>query len=105
MDVAIVSGDSSSMVNLEYYALYKDKSMNSLILPAVQEIFRDVFDDASLVITAETNSTNVQDWDSLAHLSLVTAIERHFKVRFALGELQGIKDVGEMLTLIEKKKK
>ena len=79
--------------------------MNSLTLTVVQEIFRDLFDDFSLVITTETNSTHLQDWDSLAHLSLVTAIERHFKIKFALGELQGIKDVGEMIALIEKKKK
>ena len=74
------------------------------LLSEVQEIFRSVFDDDSLNIDAQTNSSTVPDWDSLAHLSLVTAIERRFKIRFALGELQGLDDVGALIMLIEKKR-
>jgi acyl carrier protein len=74
------------------------------LLLEVQEIFRNVFDDDSLNIDAQTNSSNVPDWDSLAHLSLVTAIERRYKIRFALGELQGLEDVGALIKLIEKKR-
>ena len=75
------------------------------ILAGVQEIFRDIFDDANLIIKDETNSSQIEDWDSLAHINLVTSIEKEFKVKFALGELSQLKNVGEMLTLIEKKKK
>jgi acyl carrier protein len=70
----------------------------------VQQIFRDVFDDRNLVIVPQTNSSSIPDWDSLAHLSLVTAIERRFKIRFALGELQDLEDVGALIKLIEKKR-
>jgi acyl carrier protein len=73
------------------------------LLPEIQEIFRDIFDDSSLVITRDSNASTVEDWDSLAHVNLVTAIEKKYKVRFALGELQELKNVGDMIDLIQKK--
>lgn len=76
--------------------------MNDL-LPQVQEIFRDIFDQPNLVITRESNAETVEDWDSLAHMNLVTAIEKHFKIRFALGELLDLKNVGDMLDLMQTK--
>ena len=79
--------------------------MNQQVFSQVQEIFRDVFDRPELAIQAETNSGHIEEWDSLAHMSLVTAIERQFKIKFALGELQALRNVGEMVTLIEKKVK
>lgn len=78
--------------------------MNPQVLDQVQSVFRDVFDKPDLVVKPETNSSHIEDWDSLAHMSLVTAIERQFKIRFALGELQSLKNVGDMIQLIEKKK-
>jgi acyl carrier protein len=75
--------------------------MNSdQILAELQPIFQDILDQPDLVITRESNAQNVEDWDSLAHINLVTAIEKHFKIKFALGELQGLKNVGEMIDLI-----
>jgi acyl carrier protein len=73
------------------------------LLPEIQDIFRDIFDDESLVITRESNASTVQDWDSLAHVNLVSAIERKYKIRFGLGELQELKNVGDMIDLVEKK--
>ncbi|WP_433975785.1 acyl carrier protein [Tunturiibacter lichenicola] len=73
------------------------------LLPEVQEIFRDVFDEPSLVITQESNASTVDDWDSLAHVNLVTAIEKKYKIKFGLGELQQLKNVGDMIDLMKKK--
>jgi acyl carrier protein len=73
------------------------------LLPEIQDIFRDIFDDPSLVITRDSNASTVEDWDSLAHVNLVTAIEKKYKVRFALGELQELKNVGDMIDLIQEK--
>ncbi len=72
-------------------------------LPELQELFRDIFDDSSLVITPESNASTVEDWDSLAHVNLVTAIERKYKIKFGLAELQSLKNVGDMMKLIETK--
>lgn len=73
------------------------------ILNELQSIFQDVFDDEDLVVTNESNAENIDDWDSLSHIRLVVAIEKQFGIKFAFGELQGLKNVGEMITLIEKK--
>jgi acyl carrier protein len=73
------------------------------ILEELQEIFRDVLDQPDLVLTRSSNASNVDDWDSLAHINLVTSIEKRYKIRFALGELQDLKDVGDMIDLIEAK--
>jgi acyl carrier protein len=74
-------------------------------LDEIQPIFRDILDQPDLEITRESNASNVEGWDSLAHVNLVTAIERHFRIRFALGELQELKNVGEMIDLISTKSK
>jgi acyl carrier protein len=74
------------------------------VLEQVQSIFRDILDQPELVLTRDSNAYTVEDWDSLAHVNIVTAVERHFKVKFALSELQALRNVGEMLDLIEKKR-
>lgn len=73
------------------------------VIQELTPIFRDVLDLADLKVVAESNAQNVEGWDSLAHVNLVTAIEKHYKIKFALGELQGLKNVGEMADLIQKK--
>ena len=74
------------------------------VFSGVQEIFRDIFDDTDLIINNLTNSETIEDWDSLNHINLVSAIEKEFKIRFALGELMEIKDVGAMIDLMMFKK-
>jgi len=66
-------------------------------------IFRQVFDDDSIVITRESTANDIEEWDSLTHMNLVVAVEAKFKIRFALGELQTLRNVGDMIDLIEKK--
>jgi acyl carrier protein len=73
------------------------------LLTEIQEIFRDIWDDNSLVITRDSNASNVEGWDSLAHVNLITAIEGRYKVKFALGERQELKNVGDLVDLLQKK--
>jgi len=73
------------------------------IIQELQPIFRDVLDQPNLCLTAESNASNVEDWDSLAHVTLVSSVERRFKLRFTLAELQGLKNIGDMAKLIERK--
>ena len=73
------------------------------ILGELQPIFHEVFDDDSIVVTNETNADIIEDWDSLSHIRLVAAVSKYFGVKFALGELQGLKNVGDMIDLIREK--
>ncbi len=65
--------------------------------------FRDVFDDPTLVVGAETTARDVADWDSLTHIQLLVALEQTFDVRFNTGEVAGLANVGEMVALIGSK--
>lgn len=70
------------------------------IFDAVQEIFRDNFDDEELVITRETCADDIEDWDSLEQINLLTAIEKKFNIKFKLADVRGLKDVGDLLDLV-----
>lgn len=73
------------------------------ILSKVNEIFWEVFDDESLVIKEETTAADVDGWDSLRHITLIEAIEDEFDMRFTMLEVNGMKDVGEMIGIIEQR--
>ena len=73
------------------------------ILKKLQPIFQDIFEDDELLITAESNAATVEDWDSLAHIVLIFAIEQEFEIKFALGELEAMKNVGDMVELMQTK--
>lgn len=74
------------------------------MLEELQEIFREVFDDASLVITPETSAMDIEAWDSLSHLRLVMAMEAEFRIQFDFEELNVLRNVGEMMVLIQQKR-
>lgn len=73
------------------------------ILAELQPIFRDVLDDPALQITRQSNAATVANWDSLAHINLVSAIEQEFHIRFSLSELAELKNVGDMIDLMGQK--
>lgn len=72
-------------------------------LDMLNPLFREVFDDAAITLQHATTADDIEAWDSLTHMNLVIALELAFKIKFALGELQQLKNVGDMLDLINKK--
>jgi acyl carrier protein len=68
---------------------------------SLQEIFRQVFDDDGLVVTADTSRRDVADWDSVAHVKLILSLEEEFGVRFTEDEVSSLQTVGELLAAIE----
>ncbi|MCR4746065.1 MAG: acyl carrier protein [Lachnospiraceae bacterium] len=73
------------------------------IFEKITEIFREEFDDDSLVIVDETNAEDIEDWDSLAHVELVMEMEKTFDMKFNIKEVGKLANVGEMVDLIERK--
>lgn len=67
------------------------------------EIFKDVFDDNSIVLTRETTAADIEDWDSLAQITLLVAIEKEFKINLSLDEVKMLRNVGDMLDIIQRK--
>lgn len=74
-------------------------------LATLTDVFRDVFDDEDIVISRETTAKNIPAWDSVNHVTLMIQIEAKFKLRFNSGEVAGLKNVGELIDLIDRKKK
>lgn len=66
-------------------------------------VFRDVFDDDTIEINDATTADDIEDWDSIEHITLIGAVENEFKVRFKMGEVSGMKNVGEMVKIIEER--
>jgi len=70
------------------------------ILSKVNEVFHEVFDDDSIEVTETTTAKDIEDWDSLMHITLVSEIENAFGFKFMMKDVVGMKDVGEMLDII-----
>lgn len=73
------------------------------MLKEIEDIFKDVLDVEEITITNETTSDDIDEWDSLTHIQLIVAIEKHFKVKFSSMEISNWKNVGEMIGSIHKK--
>ena len=71
----------------------------------LQGVFRDVFDDDTISLFDEMTAADIEDWDSLTHVQLIVAIEKHFGLKFTSAEIMKLKNVGEMIELIERKLK
>ena len=63
-------------------------------------VFQDVFDDESIEVHDETTSDDIEDWDSLEHINLIAAVEQEFGVKFNMGQVVSMKNVGEMVDSI-----
>jgi acyl carrier protein len=66
-------------------------------------IFRTVFDDPSLALRDDMTAAEVEGWDSLTHITLIVAMERAFRIKLTLAEIQRLNYVGELIGLIRQK--
>jgi len=73
------------------------------IMAEVQDIFRDVLDNEDILLVDDTTANDVEEWDSLTHIQLIVAIEKHFKIKFTSMEILSWKNVGEMVDCINRK--
>jgi len=73
------------------------------IMTELNGIFRQLFEDESLMVTRTTTADDIDDWDSITHMILVTAVEKKFGIKFSLVDLTTLNTVGDMVDLIEKK--
>ena len=68
----------------------------------LNSVFAEVFDDDSIKVNDATTANDIDDWYSLALMTLIYSIEDAFDIEFSLGEINGFKNVGEMMDVIEK---
>jgi acyl carrier protein len=70
------------------------------VMERLNAVFRDVFDDESIVVSDQTTADDIEDWDSLEHINLIEAVEQEFRMQFQMKEVSGMKNVGEMADII-----
>jgi acyl carrier protein len=73
----------------------------SEILAGLQDICDDVFLE-KVVVTPQLSAGDVEEWDSLVHISFIVAVEKAFGVRFRVGEVEATRNLGELAALIER---
>ena len=66
-------------------------------------IFHEVFNDNSIVLNDEMTAKDVENWDSLTHMLMITKVEEVFGIKFKLKELNKLKMVGDLINTIETK--
>lgn len=73
------------------------------IIQRLLPLYRDVLNDDKIEITPESNADSINGYDSLAHIDIISAIEREFSVSFEFTEIVALNNVGDMITLISRK--
>lgn len=71
------------------------------IFEKLNEVFSDVFDE-EITVTAETTADDIDEWDSLTHITLISEVEDTFGMKFSMKDVLGMQNVGEMAEIIEK---
>lgn len=66
-------------------------------------IFRDLFDDDSIVLRPGLTAADIPDWDSFNHINLIVAVEARFGIKFQTAELESMQTVGHLADLIQSK--
>jgi acyl carrier protein len=75
---------------------------DSDVLARITSIVRDELDDDDIDLTMTTEANQVEGWDSLAHVRIVIAVERAFKARFETVQITGLKNVGDLVRLVQR---
>lgn len=73
------------------------------VFERLNTIFRNNFDDEGIVLSDDTSSADIEDWDSLEQINLIVAIQSEFDVKFNIEEVNAMKNVGEMVDFILEK--
>jgi acyl carrier protein len=66
-------------------------------------VFRQVLEDDTIELTPATTAEDVEGWDSMNHIFIVVELEKRFGVKFQAAEMEELKNVGELATLVEQK--
>jgi len=71
------------------------------IYARLTEIFKDVFDEESIIVCPELSAKDVDGWDSITHIRLLLTVEKAFKIKFSVAEIGKLENVGDLVTLIK----
>ncbi|MGI6623097.1 MAG: acyl carrier protein [Acetivibrionales bacterium] len=67
------------------------------IIEVITRMFREVFDDESMVITGSTSQEDIEEWDSLSHLRIILLLEKEFGIKFDIDRVGSLTSVGSIV--------
>jgi acyl carrier protein len=67
------------------------------ILDKLQGVFRNIFDDDSIVLSAATTADDIEEWDSLNQIKIILACEQVFKTKLNARRINTLENVGQMI--------
>jgi len=73
------------------------------IMKQINTIFIDLFNDENIVLSESSDTNEIEAWDSLNHIQVITAIEKHFKIRFELNDLLNFQNIGDLCLGVKSK--
>ena len=71
------------------------------IFEKLNQVFSDVFDE-EITVTDETTASDIEGWDSLTHITLISEVEDNFDIKFAMKDVLAMQNVGQMVDIIAK---
>lgn len=73
------------------------------IMKQINTIFIELFNDENIVLTEKSDTNEIDAWDSLNHIQVITAVEKHFKIRFELNDLLIFENIGDLCSGVKSK--
>lgn len=73
------------------------------IIEKLTNVFHEVFNDNSIVLRDDMTAKDVENWDSLTHMLMITKVEEVFGIKFKLKELNKLKQVSDLIATVESK--
>jgi acyl carrier protein len=95
------------MVRKDYFAVHKGGTLmeKEEITGKLQSVFQKVLEENNIIITREMTAQDIEKWDSLRHIQLISEVERVYGIKFKLREVLSMKNVGDLIDLIHAKQR
>lgn len=75
----------------------------SQVQVTIGDIVRDILDQPTLILDQDTTASKVEGWDSLNHINIVVAVEQKFGIKFKTGEIESLRNFGDLVDLANRK--
>ena len=73
------------------------------IFSELTPVFRDVFNQPGLILTEDLTANDVDNWDSLSHMVMITEVEQRFNIKFKLRDINKMRNVGDLVTILSER--
>lgn len=73
------------------------------IMSRMNSVVMDILEIPGLSLQKDMTAKEIDGWDSLAHISIIVAMENEFEIKFKLAEVKTLKNIGDFVELVKTK--